>query len=156
MRGGLSAAGEPGGGCLEGAGAAVRPEPPDLTLLPDRPTSRARCGRGMYLPSLENEIEEKEAVRGGPGLLQSRVRNDSSCSPTWCWRGTRGWFCPPSLGPRSCICPPRTGPRHSPKRLAGGTAGCSRSRWPSELLALPAGGKPQSSPSLKACWESRL
>lgn len=59
---------DPGSGCLEEVGAAVRPEPPVLTLLPDRPTSRARCGRGMYLPSLENEMQEKEVVRRSPGL----------------------------------------------------------------------------------------
>lgn len=58
---------DPGGGCLEEVGVAVRPEPPVLTL-PGRPNSRARCGRGTYLPSLEDQMEEKEVVRPSPGL----------------------------------------------------------------------------------------
>lgn len=53
---------EPGGACLEEVGAAVRPQAP---LLPDRPISRARCGRGMYLPSLP--LEEN------PGLALSSL-----------------------------------------------------------------------------------
>lgn len=50
---------ELGGGCLEVVGAEVRPEDPLLMVPADRLISRALCGRGMYLPSLENQIEDK-------------------------------------------------------------------------------------------------
>lgn len=141
---------DPGGGCLEEVAVAVRPEPPVLTP-PGGPNSRARCGRGTYLPSLENQMEEKEAVRRRPGLPDS----EGSPTPTCRWaRWTQGCSCPPCLGPQSCICPPRSGPRRSPEKPAGGTAGCSRSRRLSEPLAPLAGGRPPGPPSPKACWES--
>lgn len=79
---------EPGGGCLEEVGGTVRPEVP---ALPDRPISRARCGRGMYLPSLPVDVN--------PGLALSSLSRatelyfSSSLRPSSFSKDTRRRYC---------------------------------------------------------------
>lgn len=50
---------ELGGGCLVVVCVEFRPEDPLLMVPADRLISRARCGRGMYLPSLGNQIKDE-------------------------------------------------------------------------------------------------